>query len=103
VTGRFDALDVQTGDGRVEADVRPGSTLVSDWTLRTGDGRLSVRMPADLSAELDVHSGDGGIEVDVPVTITGRASERHVRGRLNAGGKLLSISTGDGSVRLEKQ
>jgi DUF4097 and DUF4098 domain-containing protein YvlB len=102
VSGRFDLLNVKTGDGRVEAMAQHGSRLASDWTLWTGDGGLTMRVPAELGADVELHTGDGKIELGVPVTIEGKADTRNIRGKLNAGGKLLTLRTGDGPIRLEK-
>jgi DUF4097 and DUF4098 domain-containing protein YvlB len=102
VSGRFDVLEVKTGDGRVEAVAQPGSKMTSAWTLRTGDGGLTMRIPTELSADVDLHTGDGEIELGVPVTVEGKTDKRNVRGKLNGGGQLLTIKTGDGSIRLER-
>jgi len=102
VSGRFDVLEVKTGDGRVEASAQAGSRLTADWTLRTGDGGLTMRVPDDLEADVDLHTGDGQIDLGVPVTIAGKTDNKTVRGKLNAGGKLLTIKTGDGSIRLQR-
>ena len=103
VQGRFDALNVHTGDGSVEVEASQGSKMTSEWTVRTGDGHVTLRLPADFSAELDVRTGDGHIQSDLPVTSTGRLGGDHtLRGRLNAGGPPLTIRTNDGSITLER-
>jgi hypothetical protein len=38
----------------------------------------------------------------MPVTTEGKIRENEIRGRLNGGGNLLLIHTGDGSIRLRK-
>jgi DUF4097 and DUF4098 domain-containing protein YvlB len=100
--GRFDGLDLTTGDGRIEARVLPGSTMSSSWTLHTGDGSVTLQLPENFAAEVDLHTGDGHITVDMPVSVEGRLGEKHIRGKLNGGGNLLTVHTGDGSIRLEK-
>lgn len=102
VSGRFDLLDVKTGDGKVEATAQAGSKVASDWTLKTGDGGLTMRVPDELAADVELHTGDGHIELGVPVSIQGRTDQKTIRGKLNAGGRLLTIRTGDGSIRLLK-
>ncbi|MGZ4822184.1 MAG: hypothetical protein ACXVZM_11315, partial [Terriglobales bacterium] len=104
VDGRFDVLTVHTGDGRIEASVRPGSKLASGWALRTRDGRVELRLPLDIAADLDAHTGDGKIVSDFPITMSGSSSSdsRSVRGRLNGGGPILEIRTGDGSIHISK-
>jgi len=100
--GRFDLLSLHTGDGSIEAEVNNGSRLTSEWSIRTGDGHVTLRLPATLSADLDVHTGDGHIQSDLPVTISGSRNEHELRGKLNAGGPPLIVRTNDGSIRLER-
>lgn len=102
VRGRFDVLDLKTGDGRIEAEAVAGSRMTSDWTLQTGDGSLSLRLPEDFSAEVDIHTSDGNIDLDMPVAVAGRTNNRTVRGKLGSGGALLTMKTGDGSIKLMK-
>jgi len=102
VAGRFDALDLNTGDGRIEARVLPGSTMASSWNLRTGDGGVTLELPESFAADVDLHTSDGHINVEMPVTVDGRIGEKNIHGKINGGGNLLTIHTGDGSIRLEK-
>ena len=102
VRGRFDVLTLHTGDGSIDAEVESGSKMTSDWTVRTGDGHVTLRLPANFSADLDVHTGDGHIQSDLPVTSTGMHRDHELRGKMNAGGALLTVRTDDGSIRLER-
>jgi len=101
IDGRFDALSVESGDGDIVAEAVSGSRLRSDWSVHTGDGRVTLRIPRDLKAQIDAHTGDGSIQVDLPLTIMGRVSRSDVRGSLNGGGPLLRLRSGDGSIRIE--
>lgn len=103
VNGRFDLLDLKTGDGGIEAIANEGSKLESNWQLNTGDGDLSLHLPATIAADVDLQTNDGTIDFDMPVTISGRAGKKEIHGQINGGGKLLSLKTGDGSIRLEKR
>jgi DUF4097 and DUF4098 domain-containing protein YvlB len=100
VRGRFDVLDLRTGDGGIEAAAETGSRVEAAWSLRSGDGGITLRLPEGFGADLDAHTGDGGIVLDKPVTVTGTISPNTVRGKLGAGGLPLQIHTGDGSIRL---
>ncbi len=102
VRGRFDLLNLRTGDGSVEAEIENGSKMSSEWSVRTGDGHVTLRLPSSFSADLDVHTGDGHIQSDLPVTVSGSRHENELRGRLNAGGPPFIIRTNDGSIRLER-
>ncbi len=101
-TGRFDGLELGTGDGRIEARALPGSTAASSWNLHAGDGSITLQLPDNFAADVDLHTGDGHITLDMPVTVEGRIGQSDIHGKLNGGGKSLTIHTGDGSIRLEK-
>jgi hypothetical protein len=100
--GRFDELDLKTGDGHVEVRAAAGSTLSSEWRLETGDGNVTLEIPGDLAADVSLHTGDGHIDLDMPVMTEGKLKQNEIRGKLNGGGKLMTIHTGDGSIRLRK-
>jgi DUF4097 and DUF4098 domain-containing protein YvlB len=100
--GRFDELDLKTGDGHVEVSATAGSTLAAGWRLETGDGNVSLEIPSDLSADVSLHTGDGHIDLDMPVVTEGKIRQNEVHGKLNGGGSLLTIHTGDGSIHLRK-
>lgn len=102
VNGRFDVLDVKTGDGGIDAVAAEGSKLDANWRLNTGDGNLTLRLPATIAADVELRTSDGTIDFDLPVTVSGRAGKKEVHGQINGGGKLISLKTGDGSIRLEK-
>jgi len=100
ISGRFDDLDIHTGDGNVEAEAVSGSKMDSSWLVRTGDGNVELRVPSDLSADVDVRTGDGRITFDLPVTISGTVNRSALHGKLNQGGPMLEVRTGDGNVHL---
>lgn len=100
--GRFDVLNLKTGDGHLNVRAAAGSTLADEWSLQTGDGNVALDVPENLAADLYLHTGDGHIEVNVPMTTEGRFKGNDVRGKLNGGGKLVTIHTGDGSISLNK-
>jgi DUF4097 and DUF4098 domain-containing protein YvlB len=103
VRGRLDMLTLRTGDGGVEADVLPGSKMTSSWRVESGDGGVTLKLPSDFSADLDVHTGDGSISVDFPLTTApGGRRDHDLRAKINAGGALLTIRTGDGSVHVAR-
>jgi DUF4097 and DUF4098 domain-containing protein YvlB len=101
-SGRFDELDVKTGDGNLEVSAGAGSSLATGWKLQSGDGSVSLEVPANLAADVDLHTGDGHIDVDIPITTEGRFRENEIHGKMNGGGNLLNIRTGDGSIHLKK-
>lgn len=100
--GRFDVLDLKSGDGHLDIKANSGSTIADEWSLRTGDGSVNLQVPENLAADLYLHTGDGHIDVNVPMTTEGRIKENDVHGKMNGGGKLMTIHTGDGSISIHK-
>ena len=100
--GRLDSLNVKTGDGSINARVQPGSKIASSWTIRTGDGSVDIVLPPDLQANIDASTNDGHISLGIPVTVEGTFSNSQIHGKMNGGGQLLTVHTGDGSIRLSK-
>ncbi len=100
--GRFDALNLKSGDGHLDVRADVGSTLSEEWMLHTGDGSVRLEVPENLSADLYLHTGDGHIDVNVPMTTDGRIKEHDIHGKMNGGGKLITVHTGDGSIDLRK-
>ncbi|HXZ30865.1 MAG TPA: DUF4097 family beta strand repeat-containing protein [Terriglobales bacterium] len=100
--GRFDTLDLHTGDGRIEARALAGSVVSSDWSIRTGDGSVTLQLPDNFAADVDLRTGDGHINLSLPLTVQGNLGDKSVHGKLNGGGNLISVQTGDGSIRIDK-
>ncbi|HJR61794.1 MAG TPA: DUF4097 family beta strand repeat-containing protein [Vicinamibacterales bacterium] len=102
VSGNLGALKLHTGDGSVVYRAAPGSTMSEPWEIVTGDGTVSLYLPAQFGAELDAHTGDGTIRNDLNVEDAGEErGRRTLRGRIGGGGKLLRVRTGDGSIHLK--
>ncbi len=101
-SGRFDELELKTGDGHVDVRAGNGSSLASNWRLETGDGGVSLEVPQSLAADVDLHTSDGHIDLDMPVSAEGKLRQNEIHGKLNGGGNLLTIRTGDGSIHLKK-
>ena len=102
VSGRFDGLELRTNDGRVELEAKPGSQIHEAWDVRTSDGRVSLRVPADLAADLELHTSDGTITTNIPIVVEGSFSHHDLRGKMNGGGGRFTVHTSDGSVTLDK-
>jgi len=102
IDGTLSDVDLRTGDGHIELTARPGSRMNSGWLIHTSDGHVEARLPQDFAAEIYAHTGDGHIQFDIPVTVNGSIERSRIRGKMNGGGPLLEITTGDGSIRISK-
>lgn len=103
VAGRFDMLAVRSSDGDLDVTAIKGSALAEPWSLESGDGRIGLRIPADLKATLDARSRDGELDIDLtdlPVSVHGRVRENRLQGDLNGGGPLLTLRSSDGAIRI---
>jgi hypothetical protein len=102
IDGVLSDLDLRTGDGHIDLTVRPGSKMNNGWLIHTSDGGVEARLPQDFAAELYAHTGDGHIQLDMPVMVNGSIERSRIRGKLNGGGPLLEVTTGDGSIHIAK-
>jgi riboflavin synthase alpha subunit len=102
VDGVVNEVYLHSGDGQIDFTARQGSRMERAWEIHTSDGRVSVKLPDDFAAELYAHTGDGHITTDFPITVSGALDRGRMRGKLNGGGELLEISTGDGSIHVGK-
>jgi hypothetical protein len=102
-------VDVSTR-GYAEASTVNGSIRAAmgraDWTggmeFSTVNGGITVTLPAGFGASVEAQTVNGGLESDFPLTVQGRFSRRTFRGTIGSGGRDLSLSTVNGSIRLVK-
>jgi len=100
VSGRFDHLDLQSSDGGITATALLGSKVMSSWSLHASDGRVELRIPENLNANVSLRTSDGHIDIDLPLAVSGRLGTHNIEGKLNGGGELLDIHTSDGSIHV---
>jgi DUF4097 and DUF4098 domain-containing protein YvlB len=107
VTGRLTSVKLHTGDGSIVYRAEPGSEMSDNWDITTGDGGVTLYLPAGFGADLDAHTGDGSIRNDLDVVGSeedrrdgNEERRRTLRGRVGGGGKQIRVRTGDGTIRL---
>jgi len=105
VDGQFTAVRLHTSDGNLELSLAAGSRLTAASRIESSDGRVTVRVPQNLAADLDVSTSDGHVDCSLPLTMDhynsgGESSHHHLAGHLNGGGVPLSIHTSDGNVSI---
>jgi DUF4097 and DUF4098 domain-containing protein YvlB len=78
----------------------------ADWpngaSFKTVNGGITLTLPGAFDAELDATTLNGSITADFPITVTGTVSPRRLRGRIGNGGRELTLSTVNGSIKLLK-
>src|ERR1700687_5670277 len=97
IAGLKGEMDLHSGDGSENLEGGDGKLHAS-----SGDVNVSLEIPSDLSADVSLHTSDGHIDLDMPITTEGKIRQNEVHGKLNGGGRLLTIRTGDGSIHLKK-
>lgn len=103
-SGHFEHLEVESGDGNIEVSVEEGSAMLGNWSVSTRDGAISLTLPANFNAELDASASDGRVRSDLPgVTATASQERSSLRAKLNSGGKLLTVHSDDGDVRIYRR
>ena len=100
ITGRLDGLRTHSGDGSVHAEASDGSAMKTDWSLTTGDGSITLLLPASFDADVDAQSGDGAVRAEgiSSVSTSGDGDRNASRGRLGKGGHTLRVRSGDGGI-----
>jgi DUF4097 and DUF4098 domain-containing protein YvlB len=100
--GQLSAVRAETGDGSITLRAEPGSAMAEDWSITTGDGGVTLYLPRAFDANLDARTGDGRIrsDLDVSGSAGNHRERRSLTGRLGAGGRTLTIRTGDGGISL---
>jgi hypothetical protein len=102
---------ISTAEGPVKASSGNGSVDVRMQSLRgaenmeftSGNGRVTVRLPASFNGELDLSTGHGSAYSDFPVTVQGRLQPTRLRGTVGDGrGPTVRLRSGNGSVEVRK-
>ena len=107
IDGVLQSVHADSGDGSVAITARKGSAMDADWAVTTGDGAIHVRVPDGFGAQVDAESGDGSVRID---NLGGQSDEHagkgkrdrsSARGTIGAGGRLLKLRSGAGSISLK--
>jgi Putative adhesin len=119
VEGAGGAVSASTGNGSVRAYTNAGPVNAStgngsidvrmqtlegrnDMTFTTGNGEVTVAVPANYSAELDAETGHGSVRSDFPMQVNGRIDPSRLHAVIGTGGARLKLSSGNGDLVLRK-
>ncbi len=103
VTGMPSILRARSEDGSIVLRIRSGAVMADDGMVATGDGSVSAELPDGFNAEIEADPGSDGrarCELTLANVSGGTREQRILRGRLGSGGRLFTLRTGDGSIRL---
>jgi DUF4097 and DUF4098 domain-containing protein YvlB len=96
---------VSASSGNGDIDVSIGKLDRSpDMSFSTGNGRVTLSLPDGFGAEVDANTGNGTVSSDFPVKMrSGRLDPSRLRGTIGDGGGRLSISSGNGDVKIRRE
>lgn len=108
VEGNLSVVRMHTGDGSIVYRADSATRMEDDWDISTGDGSVSIYLPAGFNADLDAHTGDGRIRNELGIADRNverdrdqdERDRRTLRGKIGEGGKRLRVQTGDGGITL---
>jgi putative adhesin len=69
--------------------------------MNTVNGGITLALPQDLNSDVKLTTVNGDIQSDFPVTVSGTMTRRKLEGTIGGGGRLLALSTTNGSVTLK--
>jgi lia operon protein LiaG len=92
-------VTVETGSGSAYLELLG---VVERVSVESGSGGVTIRAPANLSAEIDAETGSGGFSSDFEI-LSRRFGRRHVEGTIGDGKGRIRLESGSGSIRLLKQ
>lgn len=96
-------VNASSGNGDVDVSMDALADVAEDMELSSGNGTITVTVPADFGGELDARTGSGQVYSDFPMTVRGRIDPHRVRATIGKGGRRLSMSSGNGNVELKKR
>lgn len=98
VAGCAGSVEASTTNGGIDAElvsVAKGQPL----RFETTNGRITVTLPRDLSADVQADTTNGAIQTDLPVATT-RLDRNSLRGTINGGGTPLRLRTTNGGIEI---
>jgi hypothetical protein len=114
LTGDVDARTVNGGvtvatAGRARGATVNGSVDISMGRvdqavkLETVNGQITLRLPAGANANVRAATVNGDISTDFPLSVQGRFGRRSLDGSIGSGGRLLELTTVNGSIAIRRQ
>jgi DUF4097 and DUF4098 domain-containing protein YvlB len=96
-------VSANTGNGAIDVRMDKLTDASSDMHFTTGNGTITVTLPASYAGDLDASTGHGEVTSDFPLHVIGRLSPEHVHAEIGTGGGArLRMETGNGDLVLRK-
>lgn len=96
------AAQASTTNGSITAELDPrGGT--EPLTFSTTNGSITLLVPPGSDARIEARTTNGRVRSDLPLTVSGAISSRRLSADLGAGGRMLKLSTTNGSIHLKER
>jgi DUF4097 and DUF4098 domain-containing protein YvlB len=92
----------ETTNGGLSIELAGERWVGEGLDVRTTNGGVTMRIPANYSAKLETGTVNGGFDIDFPVTLQGRIDRRRLTTQLGGGGPTIRAVTTNGGVRVRK-
>jgi len=109
VSGEVELMDVK-GAMKVNAESLSGKVeYIGDinssgrYYMKSHSGGIYLRIPGDSKFDLRSKTFSGSINSDFDITVSGKISNRELRGRANGGGADIELKTFSGSIHIIKR
>jgi hypothetical protein len=102
--GNISAEDV---DGKVRLETSGGNVTIKvrgankGIHAETSGGNVTIMISKNVGAVIDAGTSGGEVVCDLPVMVSGKISEDHVKGTVNGGGELIYAHTSGGNVQIK--
>jgi DUF4097 and DUF4098 domain-containing protein YvlB len=102
VTGHSGGLEVRAVNGDVTVDLAAlGSNPID---LRSTNGSVTLTIPKDANAYLLANFTNGKVDMqDITYEPVGEQTRRRMRGRINAGGTPIELTTVNGNIGIRSR
>lgn len=94
-------VSVRTGNGDIDVRMRALAS-VANMDFVTGNGSVTVAVPANLNAEIEARTGHGEFRSDFEIRVQGRLNPRNIRGIIGTGGSTIRMVSGNGRLELRR-
>lgn len=101
VTTSSGPVSAYSGNGSIDARMT-SLTGTADMSFRTGNGDITLMLPANFEGEIDARLPNGRLESDFPLRVEGRLDPRRLRATIGGGGRRISIMSGSGGAEIRK-
>lgn len=101
LSGISGTATAHTTNGSVTAELREVSPQ-GEVRLQTTNGNVEVFLEKDVKAALEAVTTNGRVRVEFPITTEGVVTSKAVRGTINGGGAVISLSTTNGNVNVRR-